>query len=140
MSRDQALQRVADDVELAQGVTLFAFVNLYGCRIGKDTKIGTFVEIQRGSSIGANCKIRAIPSFVKASRSRTGSSSVTGSRSSTTCPPSNDLGGDFAELGRLALYTDDSTFGGLDRIWSNNPCGGHDRGERHRGCRQRRDS
>ena len=48
MSRDQALQRVADDVELAQGVTLFAFVNLYGCRIGKDTKIGTFVEIQKG--------------------------------------------------------------------------------------------
>jgi acetyltransferase-like isoleucine patch superfamily enzyme len=57
MSRDQALQRVADDVELGQGVTLFAFVNLYGCRIGKDTKIGTFVEIQRGSKIGANCKI-----------------------------------------------------------------------------------
>jgi UDP-2-acetamido-3-amino-2,3-dideoxy-glucuronate N-acetyltransferase len=49
--------RVAPDVKLGKGVKLFAFVNLYGCEIGDNTKIGTFVEIQKGARIGANCKI-----------------------------------------------------------------------------------
>ena len=49
--------RIAPDVKLGQGVKLFAFVNLYGCEIGDDTKIGTFVEIQKGARIGARCKI-----------------------------------------------------------------------------------
>jgi len=38
-------------------VQLYAFVNLYGCEIGDNTKIGTFVEVQKGAKIGANCKI-----------------------------------------------------------------------------------
>ena len=38
---------------------MYAFVNLYGCRIGDDTSIGTFVEIQKGVSIGARCKIQS---------------------------------------------------------------------------------
>ncbi len=50
-------QRVAPDVKLGQGVRLFAFVNLYGCEIGDETKVGTFVEIQKGARIGARCKI-----------------------------------------------------------------------------------
>jgi UDP-2-acetamido-3-amino-2,3-dideoxy-glucuronate N-acetyltransferase len=49
--------RVAPDVKLGKGVKLFAFVNLYGCEIGDNTKIGTFVEVQKGAKIGANCKI-----------------------------------------------------------------------------------
>ena len=49
--------RVAPDVKLGRNVKMFAFVNLYGCEIGDDTKIGTFVEIQKGASIGARCKI-----------------------------------------------------------------------------------
>lgn len=49
--------RVAPDVKLGQGVRIFAFVNLYGCEIGDDTKVGTFVEIQKGSRIGRRCKI-----------------------------------------------------------------------------------
>jgi acetyltransferase-like isoleucine patch superfamily enzyme len=49
--------RIAPDVELGQGVRIFAFVNLYGCRIGDGTQVGTFVEIQRGARIGARCKI-----------------------------------------------------------------------------------
>lgn len=52
-----SLLRVAADVKLGKGVKLFAFVNLYGCEIGNNTKIGTFVEVQRGAKIGANCKI-----------------------------------------------------------------------------------
>ena len=50
---------IAKDVELAEGVRIFQpdLVNLYGCRIGKSTKIGAFVEIQKGVRIGANCKI-----------------------------------------------------------------------------------
>lgn len=48
---------IADDVELGLGVKVFDFVNLYGCKIGADSKIGTFVEIQKGASIGERCKI-----------------------------------------------------------------------------------
>jgi acetyltransferase-like isoleucine patch superfamily enzyme len=52
-----AMQRIASDVRLGVGVKVFAFVNLYGCTIGDDTKIGTFVEIQKGVTIGNRCKI-----------------------------------------------------------------------------------
>ena len=50
-------QRIAADVELGRDVRIFAFVNLYGCSIGDETKIGTFVEIQKGATIGERCKI-----------------------------------------------------------------------------------
>jgi acetyltransferase-like isoleucine patch superfamily enzyme len=49
--------RVAPDVRLGAGVRIFAFVNLYGCSIGDNSKIGTFVEIQKNAEIGANVKI-----------------------------------------------------------------------------------
>ena len=49
--------RIAPDVKLGQNVKIFAFVNLYGCTISDNTKIGTFVEIQKGAVIGKNCKI-----------------------------------------------------------------------------------
>ena len=50
---------IAEDVELAPGVVIFhpELVNLYGCRVGGGTKIGSFVEIQKGAAIGSNCKI-----------------------------------------------------------------------------------
>jgi acetyltransferase-like isoleucine patch superfamily enzyme len=50
---------VAPDVVLGSGVTIFhpTLVNLYGCRIGDETKIGTFVEIQKNASVGRRCKI-----------------------------------------------------------------------------------
>ncbi len=49
--------RISDDVQLGEGTKVFAFVNLYGCSIGDHTKIGTFVEIQKGVTVGAHCKI-----------------------------------------------------------------------------------
>lgn len=49
--------RIAPDVKLGENVKIFAFVNLYGCSIGDNTKIGTFVEIQKGAVVGRNCKI-----------------------------------------------------------------------------------
>src|SRR4030095_5184968 len=49
--------RVAHDVLLGRGVKLFAFVNLYGCEIGDESKIGAFVEIQKGAVIGRRVKI-----------------------------------------------------------------------------------
>jgi UDP-2-acetamido-3-amino-2,3-dideoxy-glucuronate N-acetyltransferase len=49
--------RVSPDVVLGKGVKIVGFCNLYGCDIGDDTKIGTFVEIQKGARIGARCKI-----------------------------------------------------------------------------------
>lgn len=48
---------IADDVKLGEGVKIFNFVNLYGCEIGDHTKIGTFVEIQKGATVGKHCKI-----------------------------------------------------------------------------------
>jgi UDP-2-acetamido-3-amino-2,3-dideoxy-glucuronate N-acetyltransferase len=50
---------IADSVVLGDEVTVFhpSLVNLYGCTIGRGTRIGTFVEIQRGAVIGANCKV-----------------------------------------------------------------------------------
>jgi acetyltransferase-like isoleucine patch superfamily enzyme len=48
---------ISDDVKLGKNVKLAKFINLYGCAIGDDTKIGTFVEIQKNSTIGKNCKI-----------------------------------------------------------------------------------
>jgi len=53
----QPLQRIAPDVRLGRNVRLHGFVNLYGCEIGDDVKIGTFVEVQKGVKIGARCKI-----------------------------------------------------------------------------------
>ena len=50
-------QQIAPDVKLGQGVRIFGFVNLYGCEIGDESKIGTFVEIQKGAKIGRRCKI-----------------------------------------------------------------------------------
>jgi len=48
---------ISKDVELGQNVKLSKFINLYGCSIGNDTKIGAFVEVQKNAHIGANCKI-----------------------------------------------------------------------------------
>jgi len=48
---------VAPDVKLGKGVKLSKFINLYGCAIGDETKIGAFVEIQKNASVGRQCKI-----------------------------------------------------------------------------------
>jgi len=50
-------QQIAADVKLGRGVRIFGFTNLYGCEIGDGTKIGTFVEIQKGVKVGCRCKI-----------------------------------------------------------------------------------
>jgi acetyltransferase-like isoleucine patch superfamily enzyme len=49
--------RIAPDVKLGRDVRIYGFANLYGCEIGDDTRIGTFVEIQKGAKIGERCKI-----------------------------------------------------------------------------------
>ncbi|HEY7456613.1 MAG TPA: acyltransferase [Solirubrobacterales bacterium] len=51
--------RLIDDVVLGEDVVIHSFVNLYGCRIGAGSRIGTFVEIQRGAEVGAACKIQS---------------------------------------------------------------------------------
>ena len=50
-------QLIAPDVKLGRDVRIHGFVNLYGCEIGDETRIGTFVEIQKGAKIGERCKI-----------------------------------------------------------------------------------
>ena len=48
---------ISPDVRLGKDVTIHAFVNLYNCTIGDNTRLGTFVEVQKNAMIGANCKI-----------------------------------------------------------------------------------
>jgi len=52
-----ATKKIAPDVKLGENVKIYDFVNLYGCEIGDNSKIGTFVEIQKGAKIGRSCKI-----------------------------------------------------------------------------------
>ena len=53
------MKKIAPDVKLGKNVSIQDFVNLYGCEIGDDTKIGPFVEIQKGAKVGKNCKIQS---------------------------------------------------------------------------------
>ncbi len=53
----QKYQLIAADVKLGKNVRIYDFTNLYGCEIGDDVKIGTFVEVQKGSKIGNRCKV-----------------------------------------------------------------------------------
>jgi UDP-2-acetamido-3-amino-2,3-dideoxy-glucuronate N-acetyltransferase len=53
----QSTQQIAPDVKLGRDVHIYGFTNLYGCEIGDEVKIGTFVEIQKGARIGHRCKI-----------------------------------------------------------------------------------
>ena len=57
MSDAHPLATISDDVKLGSGVRIVGFVNLYGCEIGDETRIGPFVEIQKGAKVGSRCKI-----------------------------------------------------------------------------------
>ena len=57
-ANDAPYRQIAD-VEFGADVVVHSFTNLYGCRIGDGTRIGTYVEIQRGASVGARCKIQS---------------------------------------------------------------------------------
>jgi UDP-2-acetamido-3-amino-2,3-dideoxy-glucuronate N-acetyltransferase len=54
---NEAPYRMIRDVEFGADVSVYSFTNLYGCRIGDGSRIGTFVEVQAGAAIGANCKV-----------------------------------------------------------------------------------
>jgi UDP-2-acetamido-3-amino-2,3-dideoxy-glucuronate N-acetyltransferase len=56
---NEAPHRLVDDVEFGDGVIVHSFTNLYGCRIGDRTRIGTYVEIQRGVEVGSACKVQS---------------------------------------------------------------------------------
>ncbi len=56
---NDAPYRLIDDVEFGTGVTVAPFTNLYRCRIGDETRVGPFVEIQKGATIGRRCKIQS---------------------------------------------------------------------------------
>lgn len=56
---NDAPHRLIADVSFGEGAVVYSFANLYGCRIGAGSRVGTFVEIQRGAVIGAACKIQS---------------------------------------------------------------------------------
>jgi acetyltransferase-like isoleucine patch superfamily enzyme len=56
ISADETI-RIAPDVKLGKDIKIYSFVNLYGCEIGDETKIGAFVEIQRGARVGRRVKV-----------------------------------------------------------------------------------
>ncbi len=55
--REQDFVRIAPDVTLGRDVVVYAFANLYGCEIGDESRVGAFVEIQRGAKIGRRVKV-----------------------------------------------------------------------------------
>jgi UDP-2-acetamido-3-amino-2,3-dideoxy-glucuronate N-acetyltransferase len=57
MNEGQDCVRIAPDVRLGRDVRVYAFVNLYGCEVGDESRIGTFVEIQKGARIGRRVKV-----------------------------------------------------------------------------------
>jgi UDP-2-acetamido-3-amino-2,3-dideoxy-glucuronate N-acetyltransferase len=59
MPMNEGLKIIAPDVKLGKDVKIYNFVNLYGCEIGDETRIGTFVEIQKNVRIGKQCKIQS---------------------------------------------------------------------------------
>jgi UDP-2-acetamido-3-amino-2,3-dideoxy-glucuronate N-acetyltransferase len=56
---NEAPFRLLRDVDFGENVIVYSFTNLYGCSIGDNSRVGTFVEIQRGATVGANCKIQS---------------------------------------------------------------------------------
>jgi UDP-2-acetamido-3-amino-2,3-dideoxy-glucuronate N-acetyltransferase len=56
---NDAAHRLIADVDFGDDVVVHSFTNLYGCRVGAGTRIGTFVEVQRGAQIGARCKVQS---------------------------------------------------------------------------------
>jgi UDP-2-acetamido-3-amino-2,3-dideoxy-glucuronate N-acetyltransferase len=56
---NDAPYRLIEDVTFGENVVVYSFANLYGCQIGDNTRIGPFVEIQKGVRVGANCKIQS---------------------------------------------------------------------------------
>jgi acetyltransferase-like isoleucine patch superfamily enzyme len=56
---NDAPYRLIEDVTFGENVLVYSFTNLYGCQIGDNTRIGPYVEIQKGARIGANCKIQS---------------------------------------------------------------------------------
>ena len=56
---NDAPYRLITDVSFGENVVVRSFTNLYGCRVGDNTQVGPFVEIQRGATVGANCKIQS---------------------------------------------------------------------------------
>jgi acetyltransferase-like isoleucine patch superfamily enzyme len=58
-SNDAPHRLIADDVQFGEGVVVGPFTNLYGCRLGDETRVGPYVEIQRDVTIGSRCKIQS---------------------------------------------------------------------------------
>jgi UDP-2-acetamido-3-amino-2,3-dideoxy-glucuronate N-acetyltransferase len=56
---NEAPYRLIDDVDFGDDVRVYPFANLYGCRIGSGSRVGTFVEIQRGAEVGEDCKVQS---------------------------------------------------------------------------------
>jgi UDP-2-acetamido-3-amino-2,3-dideoxy-glucuronate N-acetyltransferase len=66
MPANDAPHRLLDDVRFGADVVVHSFTNLYGCRIGDGTRVGTFVEVQRGATVARAARSRAIPSSATA--------------------------------------------------------------------------
>jgi UDP-2-acetamido-3-amino-2,3-dideoxy-glucuronate N-acetyltransferase len=56
---NEAPYRLIEDVDFGDDVHVYAFTNLYGCRVGSRSRVGTFVEVQRGAEVGEDCKVQS---------------------------------------------------------------------------------
>ena len=130
---------IAPDVKLGKDVKLARFVNLYGCEIGDETKIGTFVEIQKNAKVGRRCKISShtfICEGVTIEDHVFIGHGVTFINDSY--PARDDADGGPPDRDGLEGRGDAGEEGRVDRVRGDDPLERDDRGERHRRRRQRR--
>ncbi len=131
---------IAPDVKLGENVKLSQFINLYGCEVGDNTKIGAFVEIQKNATVGNNCKISShtficegvtIEDDVFIGHGVTFINDI--------YPRATASGGGLADREGLESGAHADPARGIDRVRRHHPGECHDRRERHGGSRERGD-
>ena len=130
---------IASDVKLGKDVRLSKFINLYGCEVGDETKIGAFVEVQKNACIGKRCKISShtfICEGVTIEDNVFVGHGVTFINDSY--PRSTTENGALQDRGGLEGGNNAGKAGSLHRFGLHDSVQCHDWGERHRGRRQRR--
>ncbi len=132
---------IAPDVTLGSDVKLSKFINLYGCLIGDETKIGAFVEIQKNARVGRRCKISS-HTFI--CEGVTIEDHVFVGHGVTfindTYPRATTAAGELQTAERLEGRADAGEEGRLDRIGGDDPLERHHRRARHRRGRERGDT
>ena len=132
---------IAPDVKLGKDVKLAKFINLYGCEIGDETKIGAFVEIQKNARVGRRCKISSHTFICEGVTIEDHVFIGHGVMFiNDSYPRATTASGELQTGRRLESRTHDGEEGRVDRNGRHRACECDDRRARDRRCRERRHS